>query len=165
MSRPFLFKWRHSAPEIIVCGLWWALRYASELDQHGRPWLNTTSDSYRIGETYIKIKKQWHYLCRATNAAGATLDCMPRSTPRCRGRGTIFPPSARRTPYDRTAGDHRGEERGIFPAFAALQQERMLIETCLLRQGKYLNNLRAQDHRCLKRRVTPGLGFGSFVTA
>src|SRR5262245_54113756 len=97
MSRPFLFKWRHSAPEIIVCGLWWALRYASELDQHGRPWPNTTADSYRIGETYIKIKKQWHYLCRATNAAGATLDCMPRSTPRCRGRGTIFPPKSSHT--------------------------------------------------------------------
>jgi IS6 family transposase len=68
------------APAITVCGLWWYLRYVPELDKRCRLWLNTTSDSYQISETYIKIKKQWYYLSRATNAAGATLDCMPRST-------------------------------------------------------------------------------------
>jgi IS6 family transposase len=50
-------------------------------------------------------------------------------------------------------------------AFEVLQQERMLPETCLLRQCKYLNNVVEQDHRVLKRRVNPGLGFGAFTTA
>jgi IS6 family transposase len=34
-----------------------------------------------------------------------------------------------------------------------------------LRQCKYLNNAVGQDHRFLKRRVNPGLGFGAFLTA
>src|SRR5262249_20294462 len=32
-------------------------------------------------------------------------------------------------------------------------------------QGKYFNNVVEQDHRFVKRRVNPGLGFGSFRTA
>ena len=34
-----------------------------------------------------------------------------------------------------------------------------------LRQVKYLNNIVEQDHRCVKRLIRPGLGFGSFWTA
>ena len=34
-----------------------------------------------------------------------------------------------------------------------------------LRQSKYLNNVVGQDHRNIKRRVNPGLGFSSFNTA
>jgi hypothetical protein len=51
------------------------------------------------------------------------------------------------------------------PAFAALQQEGMLPVTCRLRQCKYLNNLIEQDHLAVKRRVNPGMGFGSVSTA
>jgi IS6 family transposase len=40
-----------------------------------------------------------------------------------------------------------------------------LAETCLLRQSKYLHNLIEQDHRFVKRRVNPGMGFGTFPTA
>jgi IS6 family transposase len=51
------------------------------------------------------------------------------------------------------------------PVFEALQQERLLPESCQLRQCKYLNNVVEQDHRFIKRRANPGLGFGAFVTA
>jgi transposase, IS6 family len=51
------------------------------------------------------------------------------------------------------------------PAFESLQQEKTLSENCQLRQGKYLNNIVEQDHRVIKRRVNPGLGFGAFATA
>ena len=47
----------------------------------------------------------------------------------------------------------------------SLQQERLLPETCLLRRCKYLNNVVEQDHRFIKRRVNPGLGFGALATA
>jgi len=32
-------------------------------------------------------------------------------------------------------------------------------------QCKYLNNILEQDHRLVKRRVNPGVGFGAFPTA
>ena len=41
---------------------------------------NATNDSYRVDETYIKIKKQWYYLYRAVDSTGATLDFMLSAT-------------------------------------------------------------------------------------
>ncbi|GHO72165.1 hypothetical protein KSC_110570 [Ktedonobacter sp. SOSP1-52] len=41
----------------------------------------------------------------------------------------------------------------------------LLPEACELRQVKYLNNIVGQDHRCIKRRTKPGMGFFSFTTA
>ena len=51
------------------------------------------------------------------------------------------------------------------PVFETLQQEGQLPASCTLRQCKYVNNVVEQDHRFVKRRVHPGLGFGSFRTA
>ena len=51
------------------------------------------------------------------------------------------------------------------PAFETLQQEGQLPPSCTLGQCKYLNNVVEQDHRFIKRRVNPGLEFGSFRTA
>ena len=50
-------------------------------------------------------------------------------------------------------------------AFEELKDEEILPETCTLRSSKYLNNIIEQDHRFIKRRVKPGLGFWSFQTA
>src|SRR5262245_65358618 len=91
------FKWRHFEGEVILlCVRWylryalsdrdvkelmqerglavdhttifrWVQRYAPELDRRCRPWLNATNDSYRVDETYIKIKKEWYYLYRAVD--------------------------------------------------------------------------------------------------
>ena len=51
------------------------------------------------------------------------------------------------------------------PAIDALKKTEALPEETELRQIKYLNNLIEQDHRNIKRRVKPSLGFGSFNTA
>jgi transposase, IS6 family len=51
------------------------------------------------------------------------------------------------------------------PAVEELKKEGVLPVTSQLRQCKYLNNLIEQDHRFIKRRVNPGLGFFSFNTA
>jgi IS6 family transposase len=98
MPTSSLFKRRHFAPEVIVCGVRWYLRYAlsyrdveellrergvavdhttifrwvqryaPELDKRCRPYLTATNDSYRVDETYIKIKKGWYYLYRAVDS-------------------------------------------------------------------------------------------------
>jgi len=46
-----------------------------------------------------------------------------------------------------------------------LKAEGLLPETCKRRPSKYMNNIVEQDHRFIKRRVSPGLGFGSYPTA
>ena len=58
------------------------------------------------------------------------------------------------------------DKHAAYPlAFDALQHDGTLPESCQLRQCKYLNNVIEQDHRFIKRRVNPGLGFGTFSTA
>jgi len=62
----------------------WVLKYAPELDKRIRPHLRSTNDSWRVDETYIKVKGQWKYLYRAVDSEGNTLDfllsCQTRRT-------------------------------------------------------------------------------------
>jgi IS6 family transposase len=195
MSDPSLFKWRHFEAEIILCAVRWYLRYAlsyrdveellrergvsidhttvfrwvqryaPELDQRCRPHLKRTNDSYRVDETYIKIKKQWHYLYRAVDSTGATLDFM-LSTTRDAGAAERFFRKVLQASHALTPRVITVDQNAAYPpAFEALQQEGMLPVPCVLRQCKYLNNVVEQDHRFVKRRVNPGLGFGAFDTA
>ncbi len=58
------------------------------------------------------------------------------------------------------------DKNAAYPkAFKELKDEGALPDSCELRQVKYLNNIVEQDHRFIKRRVKPGLGFFSFETA
>jgi len=190
-----LFKWRHFEPDIILCAVRWYLRYAlsyrdveellrergvwvdhttvfrwvqrdaPELDKRCRPHLNITNDSYRVDETSIKIKKQWHYLYRAVDSQGQTLDFMLSPT-RDADAAERFFRQVLQASHTRTPRVITVDKNAAYPpAFEALQQEGMLPETCLLRPCKYLNTGIEQDHRFVKRRVNPGLGFGAFSTA
>ena len=49
-------------------------RYAPELSKRCRPHLKATNDSWRVDETYIKVKKQWVSLYRAVDLGGNTRD-------------------------------------------------------------------------------------------
>jgi len=96
------FKWRHFQADIILlCVRWylryslsyrdleemmrerglpvdhttiyrWVQHYAPELEKRSRPYLKATTDSWRVDETYIKVKKEWVYLYRAVDSASAT---------------------------------------------------------------------------------------------
>jgi IS6 family transposase len=50
-------------------------------------------------------------------------------------------------------------------AFDAIKQEGLVRPSTCLRQCKYLNNVIEQDHRFIKRRTRPMLGFNRFHTA
>src|SRR3979409_1121056 len=52
----------------------WVQKYAPEIDKRSRPYLKRTNDSYRIDETYIKVKGRWKYLYRAVDSKGNTID-------------------------------------------------------------------------------------------
>jgi transposase, IS6 family len=195
MSDSSLFKWRHFQADIILCAVrwywryalsyrdvgellrerdvWadhttvfrWVQRYAPELDKRCRPSLHATNDSYRVDETYIKIKKQWHYLYRAVDSTGATLDFMLSPTRDAEAAERFFR-RVLRASHTRTPRVITVDKNAAYPvAFDALQQDGTLPNACQLRQCKYLNNVVEQDHRCIKRRVNPGLGFGAFDTA
>src|SRR5438128_12545838 len=52
----------------------WVQRYAPELEKRSRPHLKACNDSWRVDETYIKVKKVWVYLYRAVDSDGNTLE-------------------------------------------------------------------------------------------
>ena len=52
----------------------WVQQYAPEIDKRTRPYLKCSTNSYRVDETYVKIKRTWYYLYRAVDTAGDTLE-------------------------------------------------------------------------------------------
>src|SRR6201993_4327071 len=52
----------------------WVQRYAPEMERRLRSRLNSTNDSWRVDETYIRVKGKWRYLYRAVDSSGATID-------------------------------------------------------------------------------------------
>ncbi len=52
----------------------WVQAYAPELNKRCRPHLRPTNKSYRIDETYIRIKGQDRYLYRAVDSTGQTIE-------------------------------------------------------------------------------------------
>jgi transposase-like protein len=143
----------------------WVQHYAPELERRCRPQLKRTTDSWRVDETYVKIKKKWMYLYRAVDSQGKTLDFW--LSPTRDGE------AAKHFWLKALANSHSSEPRVInvdknaaYPkAFNELKTAGRIAESCELRQVKYLNNLVEQDHRFIKRLVKPGLGFFSFETA
>src|SRR5262249_30950193 len=63
----------------------WVQRYAPELQRCLRQKLRPTNDSWRVDETYIRVKGKWVYLYRAVDSSGATIDFLLWCQTRCRG--------------------------------------------------------------------------------
>ena len=69
-------------------------------------------------------------------------------------------------PHTTTPRVITGDKNAAYPkAFNELQAEGAIADSCELRQVKYLNNIIEQDHRFIKRRVKPGLGFFAMESA
>lgn len=189
------FKWRHFQPEIILLTVRWYLRYSlsyrdleemmlerdlkidhttifrwvqaygPEIDKRCRPYLRPTNDSWRVDETYIKIKGVWKYLYRAVDSEGNTLDFM-LSAKRDAKAAKRFLTKVLNAPHTIEPRVITVDKNAAYPpAIDELKKGEALPETTETRQVKYLNNIVEQDHRFIKRRVKPGLGFGSFNAA
>ena len=52
----------------------WVVKYVPLLDQQFRARKRPVGSSWRLDETYVKVKGRWKYLYRAVDKAGATVD-------------------------------------------------------------------------------------------
>jgi transposase, IS6 family len=192
---PTLFKWRHFQGEIIVfCTRWylryglsyrdleemmaerglkvdhstiarWVLAYAPELEKRVKPLLKPTNDSWKVDETYIKVKGEWLYQYRAVDSDGQTIEFF-FSAKRDAVAAQAFFEKALGAPHTVMPRVINVDKNAAYPrAVDTLKAHDQLPPECALRQVKYLNNLIEQDHRFIKRRTRPGLGFFSFETA
>jgi transposase, IS6 family len=195
VSRLKLFKYRHFEPEIILlCLRWylryslsyrdleemmferglsvdyttiyrWVQRYAPVLEKKCRARLKPTNDSWRVDETYVKVKGQWMYLYRAVDSDGNTIEFMLSPTRDAVSAKRFFRKAlrARHTPAPRVINVDKNPS--YRKAIGKLKKKGNMLAGCELRPIKYLNNLIEQDHQFIKRRVNPGMGFWSFDSA
>ena len=131
----------------------WVQAYAPELNKRCRAFLKPANKSYRIDETYIKVKGKDRYLYRALDSTGQTIEFLlaaKRDTAAAKrflvrameGSGNLMPRVV------------NVDKNPAYPAaLEALKADRVIPQRVLLRQCKYLNNVIEQDHRSVKKRV------------
>jgi len=143
----------------------WIQAYAPELDKRLRPHLRLTTGSWRVDETYIRVKGRWVYLYRAVDARGQTID-FRLSAKRDAVAARRFFRKALAQPHTVNPRSITVDKNAAYPrTVKAMKQAGELWRFSKLRQVKYLNNIVEQDHRRIKRLVRPGLGFKSFHAA
>ncbi|MGF6870927.1 putative transposase [Paraburkholderia sp. MM5477-R1] len=139
----------------------WVIKLVPLFEKAFRKHKRPVGKSWRMDESYIKVRGQWKYLYRAVDKAGKTVDFLLRAhrdkaAARC---------------YFEKAIDQNGEPQTItvdksganLAALHAINAER---ETPIkIRQVKYLNNIVEQDHRAIKRIIKPMMGFKDFRCA
>ncbi|MGE6896668.1 IS6 family transposase [Priestia flexa] len=195
MEKQNLFKWKHYQSDLILLTVRWYLRYnlsfrdlvemmeerglsiahttimrwvhqyGPELDERVRCYLKTTNDSWRVDETYVKVKGQWMYLYRAVDSEGNTIDFYLSKARNKQAAKCFFKKAL--------AFSHASKPRVItvdknlaYPvAIQELKEEKQMPEGIQLRQVKYLNNIVEQDHRFIKKRIRSMLGLKSLRTA
>ena len=194
-NRPAIFKWRQTEPAIILCAVRWYLqyslslrdveelleergleadhttiwrwvqRYGPELQQRLRRPLKPTNKSWRVDETYIRVKGRWCYLYRAIDSAGATIDFVLSARRNADSAKRLF----RRSLRDPSHPQPRAINTDLAPiypsAISAIKKEGALPPWCGHRPVQYLNNIIEQDHRAIKRRVNAKQGFREFRAA
>jgi putative transposase len=141
----------------------WVQRYVPEFEKRWNRYARPVGDSWRVDETYLKVRGQWVYLYRAVDKAGHTVDFLLSkkrdiaAAKRFFSRATRQHGAPRVITLDGYAASHR--------AVARLQEVGSLPDSVQVRSCKSLNNVVEQDHRRIKQRVRPMLGFKRFETA
>lgn len=143
----------------------WVLRYVPEYEQrwarHARP----VNSSWRVDETAISIRGRWSYLYRGVDRHGKSVHsllCKDRSMDAAQAffLKAVASGSAgwpRKINLDGNTATHR--------ALRLLREGQPRWRLVTVRSRQYLNNIVEQDHRAIKRRCAPMLGFKSFSTA
>ncbi|GHO62949.1 transposase [Ktedonobacter sp. SOSP1-52] len=161
----------------------WVQHYTPELEKRCRPYLKTCNDSWRVDETYVKVKEVWMHLYRAVDSDGQTLEFLLRPTRDAQSAQAFFLKALASTARSVSQADTlkkqapqsialadpnimsaprvvNVDKNAAYPkAMADLKVAGILPASVELRQVKYLNNLIEQDHWFIKRLTKPGMGF------
>jgi transposase-like protein len=117
--------------------------------------------SWRVDETYVLVGGRWKYLYRAVDRLGQTVDFLltahrdVAAARRFFERAIDLHDVPASITIDRSGANTAAVRGVIADSGAAIE----------LRQSKYLNNLVEQDHRAIKKRTRPMMGFKSFSSA
>ncbi len=139
----------------------WVVKYRPLLEEAFHRRKRPVWVSWRMDETYMKVKGQWYYLYRAVDKTGPTIDFLLTEQRDEQTAKRFLTKAIRR---------HGVPEKitidGSAANAAAIKSYNEEHGTAIaIRKIKYLNNIVEQDHRGVKRVTRPMLGFKSFEAA
>ena len=139
----------------------WVFKFSPLIEKTLRKRKKPVGNSWRMDETYIKVKGEWKYLYRAIDKQGNTIDFLLT-----RRRNTV----AAQLFLIRAIGkngiptviniDKSGANKQAIRVYNKRNYAKIRIRQC-----KYLNNRIEQDHRFIKWRIQNMLGFKNFESA
>ena len=137
----------------------WIQAYAAELEKRVRPHLRMSNGSWRVDETYVRVKGPWTYLYRAVDSRGQMIDFL-LSARRDAASAKRFFRRAVGQPHTVSPRTITVDKNAAYPkAVAEMKADAKLWRRSQLRQRKFLNNIVEQDHRAFA--VCSGQGWGS----
>ena len=143
----------------------WVIRYVPEFEKRWNRWARQVDSSWRVDATYICVRGKWHYLYRAVDKHGKTVDFLLRADRGIAAAQAFFKKalttSLPRWPRKITLDGHAASHQ----ALRLLRREDPRWKYVRVRSCRYLNNIIEQDHRAIKRRCDSMTGFKSFRNA
>ncbi|WP_426197744.1 IS6 family transposase [Massilia sp. DWR3-1-1] len=139
----------------------WAIRFLPLIEKMARKYKRPVGGSWRMDETYIKVKGVWKYLYRAVDKQGKTVDFLLTAKRDMAAAKRFFDKAMAENGDPHKVGmDKSGANKAALDAINASRYLPIVV-----RQVKYLNNIVEQDHRAIKRVTRPMLNFKSFRAA
>jgi putative transposase len=139
----------------------WVLKYRPPLEATFHRLKRSVGRSWRMDETYIRVKGEWRYLYRAVDKQGQTIDFLLTERRDERAAMRFLIQAIRRHGVPETITIDGSDAN----AAAIRRYNEEHGTTIIIRQVKYLNNIIEQDHRSVKRVTRPMFGFTSFNAA
>jgi transposase, IS6 family len=136
-------------------------KYAPEMEKRMRwKWQRLMSDSWRVDETYIKVRGKWTYLYRAVDKLGNTIDFYLSATRNAKAAKRFLGKALRRCKDWEKPSKINTDKAGCYSqAIRELKKDGKCPQDMEHRQVKYLNNVIEADHGKLKQLIKPVRGF------
>ena len=145
----------------------WVQRYAPKIEKRLRwQWRGPRSASWRVDETYVKVRGQWAYLYRATDKLGNTIDFYLSPTRNTSAAKRFLGKALNGLKdWEKPSVINTDKTRTYAAAIAELKKEGKCPDETQHRQVNYLNNVIEADHGKLKQLIRPVRGFKTLKTA
>ena len=142
----------------------WVVEYAPKLEVRHRKNKPSVGISWRMDKTYIKVKGQNHYLYRAVDKEGNTVDFLLTQKRNAKAAKAFFRKAIRQNGQpEKVAIDKSGANNCALVSINAKLKDK--DSKIIIYQSKYLNSIVEQDHRFVKRLTRPMMQFKNFNSA
>lgn len=141
----------------------WLIRFVPLIDKEVRKRKKPVGNSWRMDETYIKVNGKWVYLYRAVDSCGNTIEFLLRKYRDAVATKAFFRKAFKDNGIPNKVNIDKSGSNTC--ALGGLNKDLPEDQQIEIHQNKYLNNIIEQDHRFIKKRTKPMLGFKSFRSA